>query len=704
MFDDALLANTPPDTREELFRNTAAGDVTGVHARFPGGFLIPDISEPRVTAGFSPLLPVLTALYYELFGLRGALYVSATFAMLGVCALYFVGARLSGHVAGVFAAGLLVVSLPQIWFARFGMPAVLAQFFVLAGVLTLARAVDTRNPPLAAAAGCLVGLAIFAKFDLIVVIPVAMLCLVIVALLTTSRSTRVIVACFVVASAVPWAHNIAHFTMLPSHYGPFMARMLETSYLLRPLRAAGAALSLFTAERLVGVGLLLLVILVILVMAALAVWARLVFRRSRFARLSRARTWGAVLGVVIGAYAINYIATMENRLQETVAWLGWYLSWPVLGLLAVGVSVDAWRRWKGRGIAFVFVVILLVVGCFHYLYDPSEPGEQIWSIRRFLPLVIPLMLLVVSVHVAEGLRKIAPPYRRGATVAVFVVLAALIVRPSLPIIGQPLWAGALAQGERIASMFPDDALVLVCPEISGTHLQTSLTYLYDTDAVVVPPGRQAPLLLQRLVIGWLEDGRAVFLVCGEQGLHAAAPGLALSEQHRFELEIATLETTRTTIPRAIEVRALLLDVFRVTRSEVPRVAVDVGTPTDDLLFDLRGFHGAERYPDAATGTYRWTSELATIVVPAEAEITLVVDGGRPAGVAAAEIVVSIGGQPVTGAVVVPNVPTAIRLANPAVAPGTLTTVAVRSSTFSPRRLGLSDDARELGVKLYRVEF
>ena len=320
-FEDALLAEIPLETRQELFRNTVSQDVTGTHARFPGGFLIPDISEPRVTAGFSPMLPVLTALYYELFGLRGALFVSATFAILGVCALYFVGARLSGLVAGVLAAGLLAVSLPQIWFAKFGMPAMPAQFFVFAGLLTLALALDKQLPLLAAAAGWLVGLAIFAKFDLIVVIPVAVLSLVTVGLLSTSPSTRIMVACFALASVVPLAHNIAHFVALPSHYALFVERMVETSYLLRPIRAVVGELSAASAVAgLVVVGLILLLV------TALVVGGRAVFRDLRVAPLRRRWAWTALLGLAIGAYAVNYIATMENRLHETVAWLGWYLS------------------------------------------------------------------------------------------------------------------------------------------------------------------------------------------------------------------------------------------------------------------------------------------------------------------------------------------------------------------------------------------
>ena len=61
-FEDDLLRPLSIASRAELFLNRVPLDTTGQFARFPGGFLIADIADPTVTAGFSPLFPVLTAL------------------------------------------------------------------------------------------------------------------------------------------------------------------------------------------------------------------------------------------------------------------------------------------------------------------------------------------------------------------------------------------------------------------------------------------------------------------------------------------------------------------------------------------------------------------------------------------------------------------------------------------------------------------
>ena len=134
----ALLRPLLPADRAELFLNRVPLDTTGQFARFPGGFLIPDITDPTVTAGFSPLFPVLTALGHALAGPQGALVVASLFAQPD-----------QSMVRGV-AAG-------------------------------------RRATRWAFAAGWFFGLACFAKVDLLVLLPVFLLAVVAARLLTRAR-------------------------------------------------------------------------------------------------------------------------------------------------------------------------------------------------------------------------------------------------------------------------------------------------------------------------------------------------------------------------------------------------------------------------------------------------------------------------------------------------------------------------------------
>ena len=188
-FEDALPRPLLPADRAELFLNRVPLDTTGQFARFPGGFLIPDITDPTVTAGFSPLFPVLTALGHALAGPQGALVVAPLFATLSLISLWCVAWRLGGVPAAWLAATLTAVSLPQMWFAKLSVPETVAQCFVMAGVLAWLVASARRATRWAFAAGWFFGLACFAKVDLLVLLPVFLLA--VVAARTATTITRV---------------------------------------------------------------------------------------------------------------------------------------------------------------------------------------------------------------------------------------------------------------------------------------------------------------------------------------------------------------------------------------------------------------------------------------------------------------------------------------------------------------------------------
>ena len=173
VFHDPLLRELPVEAREYLFLNRQPMDMTGRYARFPGGFLIADIAEPQVTAGFSPLFPVVAALFHGAHP-RGTFFVAPLFGALSIGGLLLVGARCGGLRAGLLAALLAVVSLPQISFAKYPAPEMLAQFFVVAGLLAVLAAFRDDRPWLAAGGGWLLGIACFAKIDLMVLLPVAL--------------------------------------------------------------------------------------------------------------------------------------------------------------------------------------------------------------------------------------------------------------------------------------------------------------------------------------------------------------------------------------------------------------------------------------------------------------------------------------------------------------------------------------------------
>ena len=685
-FEDALLRPLSPASRAELFRNRVTDDTTGQFARFPGGFLIADIADPTVTAGFSPLFPVLTALGHALVSPRAALVVAPLFATLSLIGLWCVARRLGGVHAAWLAATLTAVSLPQIWFAKLSVPETVAQCFVMAGVLAWLVACASGATRWALAAGWFLGLACFAKVDLLVLLPVFLLAVVAVRLLTRARlGDPPLLLAFLAAFGLLVAHNLVHYLSFASHYRPYVAYLIQTSVVVSLLRES----ALVQAGAVLAVGLL--------VAAGVAAFRRPAWRWPRWC-------WGWAAVAALVAYGVNYVTTTAGRLDETIVWLSWYVSWPVLGLAALGLTglVRVRRTDAAPGLAVVGL-LLGVVGL-QYLYDPLETGLQIGSMRRYVPVVLPLTMLFGALTVVTLLaRVVVAQYRLGVTLATGALLVGLVARPSLAVVGQPLWDEALAQTAQVARLFPDQAVVLVSPDLAGTHIQTSLAYLHDVDAILVQERNPDDQVMRRVIGDWLAHGRAVFLALGPQEFSFFAPDLVLEAVGTAHIDLRVLERTRTRAPQAVVSTPIQLQLFQVTQTvERDHPVVDVGTPADDLLYDLQGFHGPERdREDPARGTFRWTGPQASLTLPGGEAVTLVVAGTRPPGTPPAEISVRIGEQ-LVGERVLGETPQAIRLALPETGAQGQIDLTIQSTVFQPRSLGLSPDPRDLGVRLYRV--
>ena len=693
-FEDALLRPLSIASRAELFLNRVPGDVAWTvrvaldgrpYSRFPGGFLIPDIVDPTVTAGFSPLFPVLTALGHAVGSPRAALVVAPLFATLSLVGLWCVARRLGGVHAAWLAATLTAVSLPQIWFAKLSVPETVAQCFVMAGVLAWLVATARGAPRWACAAGWFLGLACFAKVDLIVLLTVFLLAVVAVRLLARARpDDPPLLLALLAAFGLLVAHNLAHYLSFTSHYKPYVAYLIRTSEVLGLLREsallqAGAALA-----------------------AGLLVAAGVVGLRRPAERWPRL-LWGlAAVGALV-VYGAAYVTATTGRLDETITWLSWYVSWPVLGLAALGLAGLGLAPRAAAAPGLVFAGLLLGVVGLQYLYDPLETGLQIGSMRRYVPVVLPLTMLFAALTAVGLLARVpAARYRAGLTLAAGALLVGLVARPSLAVVGLPLWDEALAQTAQVARLFPERAVVLMSPDLAGTHIPTSLAYLHDVDTILVQERNPDGEVLRRVIGGWLARGRAVFVVVGQQEFSFFAPDFALAAVERAHIDLYTLERTRTRAPQAVVSTPIRLQLFQVTRTSGPaRTAIDVGTPADDLLYDLQGFHGPERDGDPARGTFRWTGPQASLTLPGGEAVTLVVAGTRPPGTPPAEISVWIG-ERLVGERVLGETPQTIRLDRPETGdPGPID-LTIQSTVFNPRSLGLSSDPRDLGVRLYRV--
>lgn len=699
---DPMVTEIPAAARAEMFRNQTVLDATGDLVRLPGGFRIESLEKPEVFAGFSPVFPALNAVVFSLFGVDAMPYLAPVFATLSVVGLFLLGRAVASTFAGWAAALLALSSMPQLWFGRFSMPAVVAEFFVVSGLLALSMAIAGRSSLLAAVAGWLVGIAALTKFELIPILTIGLAAWVGGGLLRCKRRPPSTTLWFAAAYSIPLVHAGIHYSVWPSHYRFFVEVLLSALPFVDriPVGARRGAL---------GVG----VVVAIIIGVALV--------RSGRARAAAAgpRLWGTLLVLPLVVYFPGYFLATENQLASTAAWLGWYLSWPALVALAVGAAVFLWRsRQTGSegahedrlgGEVAILAMVLLAVAGLQIIYNPQSSGEQIWSARRLVPVIVPMTALLLGVLVLEPLRTLRP--RTGPMVAalVLMILGAFIAMPALVIVRQPLWQGARETSAAVAASLPEGARVIVSGELSGTHLATTLNYTHQIPTFVLQPKQLTPTVIGSVIESWLDADLPVLLIVGGQPFSFFAPQLGMVVLNRMMIDIPVLERTRDRPPAEITRDRAAISVFRLFRRMQPRSGIDVGDPTDDSFFQISGFYGAERDERNGGQTFRWTTSRATIVIPVASGLRLTLASGRPPGAAAARVSIYVDRVPLAQNVEIGDDIEELTFDRLPELPGgdaspVTHELAINSSVFVPEQVDGSPDARRLGVRLYRVEF
>ncbi len=291
--------------------------------------------------------------------------------------------------------------------------------------------------------------------------------------------------------------------------------------------------------------------LVSVVVAAVA-WAL-------FVRPGTVTMRGGVNGHVAGLQARDGLVVDATRTygEQTLVWLTWYFGVPLVVLAVVGVAVHLWRSVVGGATSPLVGSVAVVMGLpsLLYLADPHISGDQIWAMRRFVPLTVPL-LAVSAAAGAEALvalvgRLVGPAGRapRGAERVTAVVLAALMVVPglvvSVPLAGDRtlLWPTYALDG--LCRALPDDAAVLVDRDrLLGEHLLRPLARSCGVPAAM---GDVATVDLVALDRAWRAEGRRLVVVHD-----ALVPVPDLVVDARVVLPVRQLEAAVERRPTRIE--------------------------------------------------------------------------------------------------------------------------------------------------------
>ena len=695
MIHDAALAAVPEEFRPIFLTSTQEGADLGVYqgVRFMG-FFVADRSRGEVMGQFPHAFPSWIAIAYGLDGLSGARRAVGIWAILGLLAVYFAGARFAGRAPAFAAALLLGANVATVWYSRYPNSEVMQQALLFAALLGLARAYRDDDRFFAPVAAVLFGSLMFVRLDSLVVLGAVG-----AGLLLLVADGKRLGWPFLVPLAALLAAAAAYFA------GPMRA------YLAIPMLQMGGARGLSAA------------------LAALVI-AGLVIRRVRAASpalIDACQRWAPRLlaAAVVAAAAYAYF------LREPVGLLaahdayafrvfGWYVG-PV-GLLAAvaGFVALAWTRfWRDP--------VLLTAGALvsiFFFYKIRIVPEHFWQARRYLPVILPFACLMIAAGAFAAYRqRLGPsppsaPVRARLRAAMFRLAPALAVlafvgwtfaEATRPILHHVEYAGLIPAVERLASQFGDRDLVLVEPRYSSdTHvLATPLAYIYGRHVLLFSSPRPGRAEVTQF-LAWA--GRAydrVFLIA-EGGFDLASPSIGITPIRNERFSIPEYESARNAYPREVRQKKFNLNIYQLQ-------AVDQAPPVFDL--DIGGFDDpwvlrmfARQEQDGVT--YRWVRDrsfIGLLGMPASARAIVIRagDGGRPGAAGPADVEVflndrAVGKITVRGGFSEYRIDLPADMAAGAAARAAPAVLRLQCTTWVPKGLLGGSDDRQLGVMLDRI--
>jgi hypothetical protein len=525
-------------------------------ARFPG-IWIKDRDAGRSIVQFYHLWPALLASGFQAGGYTGLANVTPVCGLLAVLLVVLAARRAFGLVAGAVAGLLLAVNMLEVWHARYPSSEIFTQLLIGGALLGVVLAIQTGWRPAAGAAGLLLGLVYLARADALLLLLLA--CGVGCALLVTGRFD---------ARAGWFAAGLA--VALP--HGFFQAYVLARRYtlanLVPDLPVVLAAI----------VGALALAVVLGRVAPGVGRWGvGLLERRRTQLALGATVVAAAALLLVLGLlrpWLFEPVYTVVNGRrartydEASLIRLSWFLTVPAFGLALGGLALVALRRWRAAAWTLVLPVLLLLP---LYAYRAEVSTRLLWWTRRFVPVILPGLIVLVAAALAAGLTLAAGSgrWRRAVQAGSALALASLLavfLSQSLPLRHHQEHNGSFETTQRIARAAGGRQGVFLWQQASGglyeiSYLFGGPVWMQQGQVSALLPRRPSPAYVQSFVRGF--PGQPVFLVVPGSAAPRDYAGLGLRAVDRITYVMPVWEETHVTRPASARGVPLRFSIWQV---------------------------------------------------------------------------------------------------------------------------------------------
>ncbi len=679
-----MAANTPTADPRRLWNQFFPPQVEGRFyyewARMPGMF-ISSFEEGTIVPQFYPLYPTWLATGFSLLGLQGGLLVTPLLSLLGGLGVFLVARRLFGGPPALLAYGFLVLNTLQVWFARYSTAEGGTQLLLFLGVYGLVRLEENREangePFWGLLAGLAIGMVGLVRVEFI--FPWLLLLPYLAVLIVAHRVRRGHQALLAVLGVLGLETLLLFLTLTRAYtINSYYHRLMDfatTAWLVYPLLTPnlqewfrGRTVHMQQIGRL-GIELIVL---------GWTTWTLLWLRRARWA-VERMGGWlykrgrllllaGAALFMLlflafylvfprvitptallhpwanrltwqgyIGAPVPESSNSDVIRTGLNIVRIGWYFSPLGMLLAAVGITVMIGRESSRR------TWYLLLLGLFYFFffsYETFGVAHHVYIMRRYIPGAVPFLCIAMAYALAwlwqsRRLRQAG----RWLAAGLAVVEVAFLAYTGLPFFRHTEYKDAIAQVGALAERFqPQDVLLLLGGERDAPYtIATPLQYLFDRQALVVIADPPRTALIESWIQRWQAEGRAVYLLLGNDGGRLYLPHFSLRQRDKFELAVPEFEQLMTQKPHNSYILHQPFGIYvpepwTEPGSSFGALPVEIDLGSGGYSYQDSGFYSDETADDGTT--YCWTREgggVLRIPWPAtnqEVTITVRLAGGK----------------------------------------------------------------------------
>jgi len=175
--------------------------------------------------------------------------------------------------------------------------------------------------------------------------------------------------------------------------------------------------------------------------------------------------------------------------EQSIVWLSWYLGVPLLLMSAFGVIYVTRKVIYQNHKPIIVTFFILVIGnSLLFFYHVGITPDQIWAMRRFLPIIIPGIIIFAAIWVnALDIKSRSRKLRLAITVLAILFLIGVPLKGSTKFLTEQLYAPQLEFVQSFCNTINYDTAVIWVGSLAEYYAPTSRAYCNVYSVAIVNP-------------------------------------------------------------------------------------------------------------------------------------------------------------------------------------------------------------------------